>query len=67
MLINVDHVYFFFFNYSHNQCNVLRNININGGTWMNDEKESNESLFMDRCLFFPLTCFSLVTFPRNLG
>ena len=36
---------------------VLRNINKNGGTWMK----------VDRCFFFPLTCFSLVTFPRNLA
>ena len=31
--------------------------------WLN----LNESLFIDRCFFFPLTCFSLVTFPRNLA
>ena len=36
--------------------------------WRNlNEKESNESLFIDRCFFFPLTCFSLATFPRNLA
>ena len=23
--------------------------------------------FIDRCFFFPLTCFSLVTFPSNLA
>ena len=35
--------------------------------WQNlNEKELNESLFIDRCFLFPLTCFSLVTFPRNL-
>ena len=27
----------------------------------------NESLFIDSCFFFPLTCFSLVTFPTNLA
>ena len=32
-----------------------------------NEKESNERLFLDRCFFFHLTCFSLVTFPRNLA
>ena len=31
-----------------------------------NEKESNESLFKDRCFSFPLY-FSLVTFPRNLA
>ena len=30
-----------------------------------NEQESIESLFIDKCFFFPLTCFSLVTFPRN--
>ena len=32
-----------------------------------NEKESNESLFKYRCFSFPLTYFSLVTFPRNLA
>ena len=27
----------------------------------------NESLVIDRYFFFTLTCFSLVTFPRNLA
>ena len=27
----------------------------------------NESLFIDRCFVFALTCFSLVNFPRNLA
>ena len=31
-----------------------------------NQKKSSESLFIDRRFFIPLTCFSLVTFPRNL-
>ena len=31
-----------------------------------NQKKSSESLFIDRGFFIPLTCFSLVTFPRNL-
>ena len=40
--------------------NLLRNIYINGGTWI-------KVFFVDRCFIFPLTCFSLVTFPGNLA
>ena len=32
-----------------------------------NEKKSNDSLFIDRCFLFPLTCLSLVTFSRNLS
>ena len=36
--------------------------------WRNlNEKESNESLFIERCFFVPLTGFYLITFPRNLA
>ena len=33
---------------------------------INKWQNLNESLFVDRCFFFLLTCFSLVTFPRIL-
>ena len=31
------------------------------------DEESNESLFIERCFFFPLNCFSRITFRRNLA
>ena len=39
-------------------CSKTLNIN---------EKKSNDSLFIDRFFFFPLTCLSLATFSRNLS
>ena len=50
----------FFFNYSHNQWQRASKHKLK---W----RRLNESLFINRCFFFPLTCFSLVTFPRNLA
>ena len=43
---------------------VLRNFKYN---WQEFEKESNESLFLDRCFLFPRTWLFLVTFSRNLA
>ena len=33
--------------------------------WNLNEKESSDSLIIDRCLLFPLTCFTLVTFSKT--
>ena len=62
-------MFVFLFNYSQINDNVLRGrASKHKHKWRNlNKKESNESLFIDRCFFFPLTCFSLVTFPRNLA
>ena len=58
-LINVVHACFFF-NYSHNYWQLaLKHKHI----W----RDLNESSIIDRCFSFLLTCFSLVTFPRNLA
>ena len=57
-------LFFFYFIICIINGKVLRNIS---ERWNLNEKESNESLFIDRCFFFPLTYLSLFTLPINLA